>query len=371
MRYPRWMTALTMCMVAAGLAACGSDDDDNGGTTEPEPLPYEAEFPTSLHATAAGMEYWYDQPDGFATYTNVDYASLGCGGCHTNNPAFQAEEGNACSACHRDGSGSALTPAEGTVPQDACLQCHGRQGSEIGLGLNDVHRAQGMQCHDCHDGHEVHGDGTQYNSMFEKMGEDETECESCHADLASNTSHTIHVEKLACQTCHMATSVTCVNCHFEQEVDEHRKVAYKKMTGWQFLGNWKGKVYPFNFQSVKYGDTTFVAYGPFSGHTITLQGRSCSDCHDSAAAGQYLANGAIDVVRWDDQQNALVPIQGVVPIPPDFATSLRHDFVNLVGDDPTDPANWTFLEAGPDHVQMEFGEPLTQEQVQKLSGGVP
>jgi hypothetical protein len=337
-------------------------NSDNCPTSE-----YVADFPTSLHATAAGMEYWYTQPDGLGAIIGIDYASLGCGGCHANNPKFQAEAGNACSACHQDGAGNALMAAVGTVPQSACLQCHGRQRAEIGKQLPDVHRAAGMQCHDCHDGHEVHGDGMTYNSMFEKMGEDEVECTSCHTSLSSSFSHDTHSETLACQSCHMATSVTCVNCHFEAEVDEHRKVAYRKQSGWQFLGNWKGKVYPFNFQSVKYQDETFVAYGPFSGHTITREGRSCDECHESAAAADYMANGYIDVVSWDGSQ--LVPVQGIVPIPPDFATALRHDFVNLTGGAPSDPANWEFLEAGPDNAQMEFGTPLTPEQIEELNGG--
>lgn len=47
--------------------------------------------------------------------------------------------------------------------------------------------------------------------------------------------------------------------------------------------------------------------------------------------------------------------------------ALRHDFATLVGSDPTNPASWRFLENGPDHAQMLYGEPLTAEQIRKLS----
>lgn len=358
--------ALLAVLIGLGFAACDGDD----GGTEPE-LAFEEEFPTSLHATAAGMEYWYEQPDGYGAFIDVAYSELGCGDCHANNPVFQAEEGDPCSACHQDGQGNAVTPGPGTVPESACFQCHSRQGAEVALGVNDVHRELGMRCQDCHDGHEVHGDGTAYNSFFEKSGEAEASCEGCHEDVASNTAHDLHNGTVACQACHMATSVTCVNCHLEAEVAEHRKVAYRKVKGWQFLGNWRGKVYPFNFQSVKYGDETFVALAPFSGHTICRAGQSCTMCHDGDAAAQYRTDGSIDVLRWDDRTGVLVPIRGVVPIPPDWRTALRFDFVTLRGDDPTNPADWTFLEAGPDNFQMLFGEPLTAGQVEKLTDGPP
>ncbi len=57
--------------------------------------------------------------------------------------------------------------------------------------------------------------------------------------------------------------VPCYNCHFQTEIDENRKLAYAKFRDWLFLGNFRGQVYPMNFQSVEYQDNTFIAYGPF------------------------------------------------------------------------------------------------------------
>jgi hypothetical protein len=358
------LTCGVLLALAFGLAAAACDDDGGTGVD----LTFERTFPTSLHATGSGMQYWYEQPDGFGAYTGVPFSVLSCGGCHANNPSFQAEPGNPCSACHRSADGRPLTPARGTVPQSACLQCHSRQAAEIALDLPDVHRRWGFQCKDCHSGHEVHGDGSTYRSMFDKQGRDEVECRTCHTTIAASRSHDIHARTVACQSCHMRTSVTCVNCHFEAEVSDNRKMAYGRVTGWQFLGNWNGKVHPFNFQSVKYGELTFVAYAPFTGHTITQKGVGCAACHQSAALAEYLATGRIDVVRWDAGSQRLVPITGVVPIPPDWATSIRHDFVTFVGADRSNQAAWQFLGNGPDYAQMLYGEPLTRAQLDRLGG---
>jgi hypothetical protein len=114
---------------------------------------------------------------------------------------------------------------------------------------------------------------------------------------------------------------------------------------------------------VEYEDNTLVAYGPYTGHTVTREGRECQDCHGSTWAREYLREGTIKLVKWDDAQGKLVGIKGLIPIPPDFGTAFRHDFVTRVGD------QWQFLEEGPDVSVMVYGEPLTLEQIKKLSGG--
>ena len=53
----------------------------------------------------------------------------------------------------------------------------------------------------------------------------------------------------------------------------------------------------------------------------------------------------------------------MVPVPPDYQTALRFDFVDL---DRPGGKVWSFLESGPDRIQMLFGESLTDSQMEKL-----
>lgn len=52
----------------------------------------------------------------------------------------------------------------------------------------------------------------------------------------------------------------------------------------------------------------------------------------------------------------------MVPVPPDYQTALNFDFADH------DPNTQTrsFLKSGADVIQLLFGEPLTQEQIDKL-----
>jgi hypothetical protein len=337
---------LLMTVLAPGLTACLDEEDDGILWDASVNIP-EVTVPTSLHGTTRGMEFWYSQEqNGFEQFTGVPYEQLACGGCHTT-----------CQSCH-DGE-----PGSTKVSDDKCKVCHSRQQTEISLGYSDVHRDAGMGCTDCHSLLEVHGDGNAYNSMFE-AGARNVNCQTCHGAVSSHVEeHQVHQDNIACQSCHMESSVTCVNCHFKAEIEDRQKIAAGKFHGWQFLGNWEGKVYPFNFQSVEYEDNTLVAYGPYTGHTVTREGRECDDCHGSPWAREYLREGTIKLVEWDETQNKLTGIKGLIPIPPDFFTAFRHDFVTRVGE------QWQFLEEGPDVSVMVYGEPLTLQQIRRLSGG--
>jgi hypothetical protein len=141
------------------------------------------------------------------------------------------------------------------------------------------------------------------------------------------------------------------------------KKAYGQFKDWLFPVNYNGKVHPANYQSVKYGSNTFVAMAPFYAHTIARNARVCSDCHNNAAVQDYVADGVIDVVTWDANTSSLSHIQGVVPVPPDYLTALRFDFVDL---DQPGGSVWSFLKTGADTIQMLYGTPLTAEQMQKL-----
>lgn len=336
-----------LAALALGASACGDDDDPDPDPIVPDPIEeISNQFATALHATGRGMAYWYEaEQGGFEIQTGIPYENLSCAGCHT--PAR-------CDNCH------STVPGQITVTQATCLGCHGRQQAEILKQLPDVHRDAGMTCLDCHSLKELHGDGTAYVSMFEEGARD-VRCETCHESISATPSHQQHGDDIACASCHMESSVTCVNCHFAAEVEEGRKQAFAQVSGWQMLGNFDGKVHPMNFQSVEFGDETFVAYGPYVGHSISPSPRDCGDCHGNFNARTYLQDGELKLVEWNAAENRLVPMQGVIPIPPDYATTLIHDFATF------ENGSWRFLETGPDRTQMLYGTPLSAEQVQRLA----
>lgn len=321
-------------------------------------------FPTSLHGTAKGMAYWYNQPNGYGAQIGVSYAGLGCGGCHAYNSALTGTSSTTpCLACHPASEADPAVANYDAVNYDKCLACHGRQAAEVAMNLPDVHRTNGMNCGSCHNATEIHG-GTDKNSFLQTIT---TTCEDCHktggtAPVPSATiSHNTHNSKLACQTCHMTGSVTCYNCHFNDEITAMKKTAYKRFADWTFLGNFRGKVYPMNFQSVEYNGQTFNAWGPFTGHNITAAGKTCSACHGNGIMEQYAATGAIKVTWWDAATRTIQHVSGVIPVPADYATSLRFDYVTKLTD-----GTWRFVETGPDRSQMLFGTPLTADQMAKL-----
>jgi hypothetical protein len=345
----RWRKGLITFGLVSVMAWClaGCADDYQRSVWDVQVSAPEITVPTSLHGTTRGMGFWYDRAqNGLEQFTNIPYEDLACGGCHAT-----------CQSCHEG------RPGDQPVSSEKCLACHSRQGSEIALGYPDVHRDAGMGCADCHSLLEVHGDGNEYNSMFE-AGAREVNCQTCHQTAPGGVAeHQVHEVSIACQSCHMVSSVTCVNCHFESEIVDHKKVAFSKFHGWQFLGNWEGKVYPFNFQSVEYLDHTLVAYGPYTGHTVTKEGRQCDDCHGTPYVEEYQQNKSIKLVRWDEAEQKLVGAKGLIPIPPDFRTSLKHDFATLVN------GEWQFLEEGPDVAVMVYGQPLTSRQITLLGAG--
>ena len=99
---------------------------------------------------------------------------------------------------------------------------------------------------------------------------------------------------------------------------------------------------------------------PYYAHTIAKNARDCADCHNSAALQQYVSTGSIDVATWNG--SGFTYAQGVIPVPPDFQTALNFDFADY---DPN-TGTWSFLKSGADVIQLLFGEPLTQDQIDKL-----
>lgn len=345
--------------------------------SEPVPMPTST-FGASLHKTRAGKESWYAAANGgFERLTEVPYDSLGCKDCHRSDMTEEEWEAQgstaSCDDCHRD------EPITGAT----CLKCHGRQGAEkaqLAAGnqrVSDVHRDDlGMDCMACHTSGDVHGDGTAYDSMLAD-GAIDAKCENCHdpAALETNAYHTRHLDDIDCSACHTQSVVSCYNCHFDKQVEDHtKKIAYGQFTGFKLLMNRGGKVTAATMMSLKYGSDdeakTFVALAPYYGHTVKKDAvTSCDDCHGNPAVQSYKDTGTIQVVGWDEAEGKLVPPQGIIPVPPDYETALKFSFVDWDGTTMVEgkPA-WFHLKDEVDlfQVREEYGTPLTETQMNWL-----
>ena len=339
---------LTIFMMAAscagGLSTGGIDDRALSKALPSGPA---ENMPSSLHATAAGMQWWYERPNGPGDLTKTPFASTGCGNCHTKG----------CSDCHGDVEGT------GKVDQPAvCLGCHGRQRTEVKLGVTDIHFLNGMQCSDCHLSGDIHGDGTAYNSLLED-GAIDADCLNCHRAVSQIQEHTVHGNKLHCDACHIHTVTTCYNCHFNSLLQDHKKKAYRPFKGFVMLVNdANGKVRTGTYHSLVKDTHTFVAFGPFHGHSVTSEGRTCTDCHNNERVRELGETGKIVVTRWDDTLDTpgIIHTTGVLPFVPD---ALEFQFVDY--DKASD--TWLPLATETGQSQWEFCSPLTTEQLEALA----
>ncbi|MBI2502838.1 MAG: T9SS type A sorting domain-containing protein [Candidatus Latescibacteria bacterium] len=335
-------------------------------------------FATSLHATRPGKNYWYGQAKGgFEALTGVGIGELGCTSCHgptdANGAAYSEPYQASCSDCHASADFA-------NVQESQCYGCHSRQATEATkLGYTDVHRSAGMQCWDCHNTQDLHGDGTQYSSMLEP-GAMKVDCENCHAPSslpAEHADYNPHGGKLHCTACHGKSVVSCYNCHFESQVEAHVKRAKQPIHDFVLLVNRikDNKVHPASFQSLSYEGKGFVAFGPYTPHTITSEGRVCADCHvnfggQNAAISEYNETGQIRFA-WLNEDGSLGWLHGIVPMPEDYQRTFRMEFITFNGD-PSTPAgqdnnNWSSLGKDTwDGSQMFFATPLTRAQMEKL-----
>ena len=326
-------------------------------------------FPMSLHGTARGMQTWYEEEDGLGNLIDVDYNSVSCSSCHASK----------CIDCHS---------GEGPRAVSTCYKCHSRQAMESQVfGFTDVHFTAGMVCADCHNKTEIHGDGHVYGDMFEAkhLGYDCTSCHSFDSDdhdpLAGKSAaaleddrmlshsipdtppHQIHDGLVHCSSCHMQSSVTCYNCHFESLVTGDQKRQYKPFAGFVMLANspiyGDGLVRPINYQAVVYGGKTFLAFGPFHGHTIMKEGRGCADCHNGPRIEELTETGKIVMSWWDEEEGELAHTTGVIPFVPD-----RFEFQFLEYDAGGD--YWVPLSTKTNRTQYRYIEPLTDAQLRML-----
>jgi hypothetical protein len=358
-------------------------------------LSAQANFFTSLHATRLGKNFWYGADisktgapaPGFESLTGVpiDNPNVACNQCHSSSNldanGDQYENpypGANCVDCH------ATKTAGMPVSEDQCLNCHSRQKTEFAtLNYTDVHRSAStpLKCWSCHKSAELHGnDGVKYNSLFEP-GAMKTECEDCHkteaGTLPNHAAYDPHSGKLDCDACHSQTVISCYNCHFESQVENHLKRAKQPIHGFVLLANItkSGKIGTISFQSLSYQGKTWAAFGPYHGHSITDEGRKCADCHANfggqiEAISQYNQTGLMKFATWNSGDSTLSWLKGVVPMPADFRRSFKMDFLTYNGS-PADPVvpskNWSAIGKDTwDGHQMFFATPLTEKQMAKI-----
>jgi hypothetical protein len=356
-----------------------------GGIDVAESLAQPGNFATSQHATRYGKGWWYAAENGgFENITNIPIEELGCKECHgptdaNGNPYPDPFPGASCADCH-------ATETDFSVQEDQCYGCHGRQKTEaFQLGLSDVHRDAGMLCWDCHGTEDMHGDGTQYDSML-SPGAIKTDCEDCHGENGAplpsyHASVDPHAGALHCTACHTATVISCYNCHFESQVEHHIKRAKQPLNGFVMLANREkdGKVFPMSFQSVSYEGSAFIAFGPYAAHTITREGRTCTECHNTNGSNEaitmYNETGVMQFASWDDNAKSLSWLKGIIPVPSDYEETLKMDFITYDGatSDPAGPSsNWSSIGKDTwDLHQMFFASPLTPSQMEALGFEIP
>jgi hypothetical protein len=176
--------------------------------------------------------------------------------------------------------------------------------------------------------------------------------------------HNLHADDLHCDACHVETAITCYNCHFDSLITSQVKKAYKPFNGFVLLVNdtQTGKVRAGTYQSViEGGENTFVAVGPFHGHSVTRDGRRCVDCHDNDRITELNDTGFIVIAHWDDMADppGIVHTTGAVPF---YPSVMEFEFVDYdAGGDA-----WTSVGTALDQMQWEFCEPLTLEQMTAL-----
>jgi hypothetical protein len=366
-----------------------------GGATTTSKALGEQPQPDSLHFKRTGKGTFYHKENGgFEKLTGVPFDKLACVHCHQKSG--QRADGwplpdpyaPSCTDCHDSSKNPSVnSPA-------ICLECHSRQSAEVGffkslpepkdLGWQDLHVRRGMTCTSCHTGDQLHRSADGETTML-VPGAIGARCEHCHEPAKlSPASHAVHGDRLACAACHVKSVLTCNNCHFETElaVNGKFKRPISQGRGFVMLLNRKGsgpggkdQVYPATYQSLVYKDKTFYTVAPFFSHTIMEKGRPCKDCHESAVLKEYDKTGKIPVATWNPTKKSLDEVQGIVPIPPDWAEALQFDFADFTGDvtQPGQKDKWVFLKKGADLTQMlqTVAAPLTKEQLDKLRTAVP
>ena len=296
------------------------------------------------------MGYHYaKEQGGFEQFTHVAYQDLSCQGCHVQS--------NQCDACHEK---------VGDKPtNDKCFACHKRQQAEQ-MFSPDYHiipvssGGLGMQCRDCHSLAQIHGDGKEYNSLHQNPNKVDCQKSNCHTKLNEDKPmHKQHHEDLDCAACHVQVTPSCYGCHFTQQEGFAGNIVFQPP-----IANWKllvksqktGKITTGGLQTVtSYQGQAFYSLAPYFAHTIPKEsGLECGDCHNSSALREYKAKGTMTLVTWDPLSKSLNSLSGIIPIPLDWKTALRMDFLTL---EPS--GEWIYLKNAADGSHMMFADPIS------------
>ncbi len=304
--------------------------------------PAETFYASSLHATGRGLVYNYER--GLMKLTGFPADRIGCtkSSCHASS----------CDACHKtEAGGRAVYSVVYARSGKPCETCHGKADPKD----TDVHVRAGLGCMDCHTSREIHGDGTPYNSAWQKGVMDVT-CERCHKALTRSASHTVHGARLACTACHTREIGTCFNCHIDSRLAGEKETSIAR-EGLTFLVNHGGRVEIANLLTYVHGDGTAITLGPTYPHKITRQGRTCGECHATVIAKQVAA-GTLVLSRFENGD--LVTVKGVVPVVDGMSWQLA--FLGRTN------GKWVPLPgAKPPIVAFSgFAEPLTREQLSRM-----
>jgi len=310
-------------------------------------------FNSSLHYTGRGMAYWYDKANGgLETVTGIPYQDLDCKNCHVKS----------CDACHRTTiDDKPIYSIMAAKKEETCLRCHKRVATILQIDKNNnqqnVHSAKGMGCMDCHDARETHGDGVEYKSM-RQQGAMDAKCQKCHGTVTPSISHKVHRDKLDCNACHVRHVVSCTNCHIETIIKEGKRVSIP-VSGWVFLINYNGKVTSANMQTfVAPGDKTFLMFAPQNSHSIMKEGKKCDDCHGTEIV-KKIREGKLNLT-WLENGN-VKNMKGVIPVVNGVVyEAVYQDYKE---------GKWIPIEKPPvpGMQYADFGEPLSVEQLKKLS----
>jgi hypothetical protein len=129
------------------------------------------------------------------------------------------------------------------------------------------------------------------------------------------------------------------------------------------------KVHPATMFVLTYQGKSFYTIAPYTAHNVVKEGRACSECHGNEAVQKIQQDGKIKVATWDAENKKVKVFQGVIPVPPNWQDVFEFDFLTYTGDvsGETDPGKWEYLKSDADLTQMLFNQPLTEEQMEKLS----
>ncbi|MFC1935472.1 hypothetical protein ACFLX9_01725 [Chloroflexota bacterium] len=275
--------------------SCGGCHGDIAGT-----------FTLSLHSTFRGLETALleragqeEMPTSLVQAVDNHCANChaSCGQCHVSIPTYL---GGGLSSGHK-------FMAEPPMAE-SCMACHGTRVGHEYTGANegvapDVHWEKAhMPCTECHS-EELHGTGEEYDQRYAE--EEGPQCIDCHQSALSPAvgiiQHTIHDDKLSCQTCHSQVYKNCFGCHVG--IDS-KGVAYAKSEA--SVMDFKigrnvapSPLHPYEYAPVRHVPVepdTFAYYGegllpdfdarptwlyatPHNIQRITPQNQSCDACH--------------------------------------------------------------------------------------------